>query len=412
MPEPATVSSAHGRLDILGGIAEFSGSVVLCSRVKPSATVRITPMEEVAVSLSSNAFPSVELDALNTRALFDLKVSEQSLPEVLSDLGLPDWTWIPLGSLKLLLRASQCVLGSGIHVHIESDIPMAHGFCSSASVQIASLKAFAAWLNYRFSGTEIAHLGQSIADFLPNSLCTLADHLACSFVEEGSILPILCRPDFLLPALKFPATTTFAAITTGHPHDSRSPAYIRTRTATFMGKHLFEKAIDRQFLYPSQIAFSYMLHPAFRKLPDSLPGSDFREDDDALNDPISGVLPDVEYPVKECLRFPIMEKRRAESFLELLLKKRFSLTTLETMGELLFQSHDHYNMIGLTHPVADDIVNLIHREGPGKGLYGARVSGHGGTSAISVFLEQRALPYLQRRLNEEMPGLIVIPVQN
>jgi len=69
---------------------------------------------------------------------------------------------------------------------------------------------------------------------------------------------------------------------------------------------------------------------------------------------------------------------------------------LEAVGELMYQSHAGYSSIGLGCPETDAMVDAVCKRGPGRGFYGARVSGGGSGGTVVVLLKTGALPELRR----------------
>ena len=54
------------------------------------------------------------------------------------------------------------------------------------------------------------------------------------------------------------------------------------------------------------------------------------------------------------------------------------------LGELMYESHASYGQCGLGSPGTDRLVDLVRREGPASGLYGARITGGGSGGTVAV----------------------------
>lgn len=386
---------AQGRLDLLGGAAEFGGTLALHLPTVAQTRVSLYHQDHPGIRFHSHGQRPCRIEGKQLKALMENRLSDRSLVKVLQEERFSQDFITQLTCLKLVVRASGCGLPHGISVKVDSNVPTAQGFSHRPSLLIASLRAYAKFLHYRFPGTEIAQWSATVESLIWQANASFADHLTAAFAEPHTIQPILCRPDLLLPAINLPADTTVAAVGFGSDYHSNNPAYLRTRTAAFIGKYLLERELDHSFNYISQIAFAYLTHPAYTNLPKALSGKNFKQGIDALDDPFCQIVPETVYPVRECLSYPILEKRRAERILEILLNPHAHPNLLSEIGSILFASHRAFQIMGLSHPMADRLVERIRKEGPSCGIHGARSSANGSSAAVVVLLRQDALPTLR-----------------
>ncbi len=54
------------------------------------------------------------------------------------------------------------------------------------------------------------------------------------------------------------------------------------------------------------------------------------------------------------------------------------------MGELMYQSHYAYTETGLGNEATDLLVQLAREQGPGRGIFGAKVTGGGAGGTVAV----------------------------
>lgn len=397
-------AEASGRLDLLGAAAEFGGTLALHVPTRARCRVQIRKLEQDGMRFSGHQGLPWRMEGKQLKALLENRISDNSLVKVLREDRYSEDFITQLTCLKLVVRASGCGLPHGIEISVDSEIPPRRGFSHRPALLIASLRAYGKLLHYRFPGQELAQWSATVESLIWQANASLADHLTCAYAEAGKIQPILCRPDLMLPAIPLPETTTVAGVAIGDSYHSDNPAYLRTRTAAFIGKYLLERKLDRQFTYISQIAFAYLTHPAYTNLPHTLKGSAFPPGLEALDDPYCQLLPDTLYPVREALSYPILEKRRAERFLELLLNPHSSPRLTHDLGTLLFQSHRASQNVGLTDPLADKLVDRLRRGKKDNGLFGARSSAHGQSAAVVVLLQKDALHDLQPITSATLPA--------
>jgi L-arabinokinase len=62
----------------------------------------------------------------------------------------------------------------------------------------------------------------------------------------------------------------------------------------------------------------------------------------------------------------------------------------------MFQSHASYSACGLGSPGTDRLVELVRREGPEAGLYGARITGGGSGGTVAVIGQRGASAAIAR----------------
>lgn len=391
---------AHGRLDLLGAAAEFGGTLALHLPTVAQTRVSLYHSKTSGIQFHQPHQRPFRIDGKQLKALMENRLSDRSLVKVLQEESFSQGFITQLACLKLVVRASGCGLPHGIIAQVDSKVPTAKGFSHRPSLLIASLRAYANLLHYRFPGTEIAQWSATVESLIWQANASFADHLTAAFAQPHTIQPILCRPGLLLPAINLPPNTTVAAVGFGSDYRSNNPAYLRTRTAAFIGKYLLERELDHSFNYISQIAFAYLTHPAYTNLPEALSGKDFTQGIDVLDDPFCQIVPDTVYPVRDCLSYPILEKRRAERILELLLGPHTHPNLLTEIGSILFESHRNFQNMGLSHPMADRMVDHLLQYGSSLGIHGARSSANGTSAAVVVLLQQDALPPLHQIAQE------------
>lgn len=352
------VGRAPGRLDVLGGVGDYSGSLVLQAAIRAQTTVEIEPCSEYR--LWSDSYGEAQAGSL--------------------DLGaLPRWTHYPLGCLQVFMEAKGWRPDCGLSFRIRSDVPASVGVSSSAALEIATLRALSMISGIGFEGLEIAHLGRRAENEVVGVPCGLMDQLASAFGRVDTILTILCRPDALGEPIDLPDGIAVVGWPSQIARDVAGAPYAIARAAAFMGKRMIETRMGRAFRYTAEL-------PMDDDLPERLPGARFLAEHGAIDDPLSTVEPDRSYPVRAATRFPIAEHARCCLAGDLLRAGRF-----EEVGALMYASHEGYSAMGLGTSETDRMVGWIERMGPAEGFYGARISGGGAGGTVVVLLDERAV---------------------
>ena len=170
---PLFVARAPGRLDVMGGIADYSGSLVLQSTLALAAhaAVQLQPRDArpgriVAVSVGTEGGGRAgRCDHLELplSALVDgagVPVSFAAAAALFS--GDAAWAGYMAGNLLTLMREKGACLPPGVSLALllRSDVPEGKGVSSSAAVAVASMTALAAALGVSLGAEELATLAQ------------------------------------------------------------------------------------------------------------------------------------------------------------------------------------------------------------------------------------------------------------
>ena len=405
---------ANGRIDFMGGVADYSGAWVLQTPIKAKTTVKIRYITGDSWLFNSHqkgtfGFSNKSWSQFRAAALESLAAARKSLENV------PIWGRYVLGCIAVLLyhRKWPDQLKGPFKVMIDSKVPLGMGVSSSAAIEVATLRALTGLAQLSWSGTELARLAQQAENEIVGAPCGLMDQLAVAYGKQGALLPILCRPDHLEVPIKLPAGVTVVGWPSGVKHDVGAAPYAIARCSAFIGRKILESRLKINVAHLSEISVSEFVRMS-SSLPQAIQGREFvlrfGNHDDALTalpplsaDPNVKEALDRNYPIRSAARFPIEESYRVQLVKEILrsLRRRSNSTssrqnTLNLIGELLFQSHEGYNRMDLGSSITDDMVAAIRKLGPDHGFYGARISGGGSGGTVVVLLEKSSLPELQK----------------
>jgi len=139
---------APGRLDVLGGVADYSGSLVLQMPIRATTRVTITPCATGGLELLSDSEGRVNVPLPEAAILRGPADGSASIRTWLETHRVPRWARYPLGCFLLFCRASGWRPEAGLRFKIASDVPVSMGVSSSAALEVATLRALegaAAW---------------------------------------------------------------------------------------------------------------------------------------------------------------------------------------------------------------------------------------------------------------------------
>ncbi len=387
--EPIVVARAPGRFDVLGGIADYVGGLVLGLPIRAAA---------LAAAQAASDGQVVAVSGTRRVAIAAADLAESPLADLSRRFsGRDAWAAYVLGPVALLGREERLPL-AGLRLLLSSSVPEGKGLGSSAAVEIAAALAVGGALGLPLEPRRVALLGQRAEQLLAGAPCGVMDQMTAACGEAAHLLALLCRPAEVAGSFRLPPGVAVWGIDSGARHAVRGEPYRRARCASFMGKALL--GIDVEYLTtltPWELEVE--------RLPKRMTGAEFLRIRDGITDEMSSVEPEVEYPVRAATLHPIEEQRRVETFLGLL-EEPMTGSCARLLGELMAASHDGYSRCGLGMAVTDRIVEAVRSVGWKRGLIGARVSGGGSGGTVVVLGRENAEPVV-RRLSETLGAGLV-----
>lgn len=390
-------ASAHGRLDVMGGIADYSGSLVLQMPIKQKTTVSIRKTDDNTLKIKTLLDNKIldfiiSIDKIKSISNGDYESTKQLFNN-------DKWASYIVGCIVLLYWEKEIQL-SGFEIMIESDIPTGKGVSSSAALEVATLKVFSEFYQLQFEGTELPTLAQKVENLIVDAPCGLMDQLASYFGKQNHLLPIICQPDILHEPLPFPNEVFFMGIDSGTTHSISADEYVKVRTATFMGYSIMAnmegfdttkiKQYNREKLpfggYLCNVRVPYYNGKFSKALPKVLSGKDFITQFGDIYDNITTINPDEKYPILNATRHAIFENNRVEKFQKAFLSIEKTLSKkipYKLMGSFMDESNMSYSACGLGSEKTDELVQMAYLA-RNRGVYGAKITGGGlgGTVAI------------------------------
>jgi L-arabinokinase len=399
-------------MDVMGGIADYSGSLVLQMPIQENTVVRFTPREDFLYSVQS----TVEGECL--KAEIDLRelANETNLEtERIRNFFLTrnlKWAAYVIGCALLLQKEKGIRLGGGVF-HITSTVPIGKGVSSSASLEVATLQALAKAHSISFQGTELAVLAQQVENLLVGAPCGLMDQLACSLGRPGYLLPIICQPDLVETQVPIPEGIYFVGIDSGVKHAVSDDAYGDVRCSAYMGYSIIADSLGihapekwyRKDLpfggYLANIPVEQYERQFMRLIPETMLGEAFLKKYGDTIDPVTSVDPAKIYQLPYAVSHPIYENARVTAFRQLLLAyaKKEEVGILKAMGLLMQQAHVSYSRCGLGSDRTDEI-QYLSRTAFSEGIYGAKITGGGSGGTVCLLCKGESGLQSARKLHQ------------
>ena len=413
------IARAPGRLDVMGGIADYSGSLVLQWPIREAtlAAVQTNPQRIIkVVSLGSNSDEravgfEMPLDEFETGGAADTYERAQRYFRLDSTRS---WSAYVAGVFLVLMREKAAYFSKGARILIVSDVPESKGVSSSAAVEVAVMQAVSSTFAIRLTPREMALLCQKVENLIVGAPCGVMDQMAVVSGEANRLLALLCQPAELQRTVAIPNDIAIWGIDSGIRHDVSGADYSSVRIGTFIGYRIIaeEARLAVEVLHdrvsvkdprwegylanvtPSE--FDQIYAPA---LPDRIGGKLFLERYDGTTDRVTNVDPEVDYAVRVPTGHPVYEHARVRAFVEGLLFEA-SIERRRRLGKLMLESHASYSACGLGSRGTDLLVNLVRRSPPEDGLYGAKITGGGSGGTVAVLGRLGAGPAMERIANQ------------
>ncbi|MGH7600528.1 MAG: galactokinase, partial [bacterium] len=419
------VTRAPGRLDVMGGIADYSGSLVLQLPLKEAtcAALQLIPERKLRI-VSLGEKPSGRAPYFEMK-LDDFEENGGSIDyptaqKYFRKNAATQWAAYAAGAFLVLMKERKISFNNGAHILICSEIPEGKGVSSSAALEVAVMAAVVAAFKINMSPQELARLCQKVENLIVGAPCGIMDQMTSACGEAKQLLSLLCQPAILQEPLQIPEHLAFGGIDSGVAHSVSGADYTSVRVGAFMGYRMIAELAGCKISpgkkpqhvcisdtkwngYLANITPSVYEHDYAAHLPAEIKGSAFIERYHGTTDEVTEINPDVIYRVAKPTAHPIYEHFRVRTFAALLRNSR-SQQALEQLGELMYQSHSSYSACGLGSRGTDRLVELARDLGPAQGLYGAKITGGGSGGTVAILGKadaDRAIAEICERYAEE-----------
>ncbi len=391
------VARAPGRLDVMGGIADYCGSLVLEMPLREATLVAVQKRRDRKfVVRSIEAEREGFVRDVSTFSLDDFAEdsrlrSYRQIRETLTGTADQAWAAYVLGVFFVLQKEGIVEpFRTGATLCIKSTVPFGAGIASSAALEVATLQAVLAAYKVRLDGLEAARLAQMVENRVVGAPCGIMDQVTSLLGRERSLLALRCQPHTMEGTISIPKGYRFVGIDSRVKHAVGGSRYTDTRVGAFMGhkiilSHLNAKQSDPYDGYLARIT-PREFAKRFRKiLPSRMKGAEFLERYGKTRDPVTTVAPDKTYAVASRVEHPIYENHRVEQFGHILEHSAGPQNDMVVLGKLMYGSHWSYgNRCAMGSPETDLLVNFVREAGPRKGLFGAKITGGGSGGTVAV----------------------------
>lgn len=399
--EDLFVSRAPGRLDVMGGIADYSGSLVLQLPIREATHVALQRQDRrilriVTLTMDHGREPVFEMPLSEFEADGG-PVSYEIGRAYFQKNPANHWAAYVAGAFLVLMRERGAKFNSGATILVSSDVPEGKGVSSSAAIEVAVMQAVASAFGIVIEARELAILCQKVENLVVGAPCGVMDQMSSACGQANKLLALLCQPAELQDPVEIPAEIEFWGLDSGVRHSVSGADYGSVRIGAFMGYRIIaelaglrvepgnpvrvEDPVWHRCL--ANVSPSEYEQRFAAQLPVTIRGEEFLSRYGGTTDSVTVIDPRKEYAVRMPARHPVYEHYRVRTYREMLMESPGE-RRLELLGEMMYQSHASYSACGLGCEGTDRLVTLVREMGPTRGLYGAKITGGGSGGTVAV----------------------------
>jgi L-arabinokinase len=411
------VTRAPGRLDVMGGIADYSGSLVLQLPLREAILAALQCDESRELKIVSLCGENNKSTNVFNMSLDDFErdgepISYAEARAIFRRDTNQSWAAYVAGAFLVLMRERQIRFKCGARILIASNVPEGKGVSSSAAIEVAVFNSVLASFDISIEPREIALLCQKVENEVVGAPCGVMDQMAVECGEADKLLALLCQPAELQGMRSIPEEISVWGIDSGIRHSVGAGDYGSVRTGAFMGYRIIaelagfsvEETSNKDViriedskwhgymanLTPAEFEQNYAI-----SLPEQITGKDFLARYGGITDTATTVQPEKNYAVLNPTAHPVYENARVNRFAQLL-SAAVTESVLKELGELMYGSHASYSACGLGSKGTDLLVELVREEGDTHGLYGAKITGGGSGGTVAVLGRRGADQAIER----------------
>ncbi|MGH2520999.1 MAG: galactokinase family protein, partial [Anaerolineales bacterium] len=336
--KPVIAARAPGRLDLMGGIADYSGSLVLELPLACATWVAAQWAADQEVSVfSANA---EDVHGASSPSGMSVPLAELLLTNytlVRERFGrdpAQHWAAYVAGTLSILYGECGAWFPHGIKLFITSEVPIGKGVSSSAALEVATMRAVCGLLDLKLDGRDLAMKCQKVENLIVGAPCGVMDQMTSACGVQDNLVALLCQPAELQAAIHLPDELEVWGIDSGIRHAVRGADYGSVRVGAFMGYRIVSDLAGLSVTpngsgrvtvddphwhgYLANIPPS-LWETRFREhVPAVLTGRDFLAQYGGFTDIVTHIDPKRNYAIRQPTAHPIYEHHRVSLFRALL----------------------------------------------------------------------------------------------
>src|SRR3954466_9265336 len=354
---PVFISRAPGRLDVMGGIADYSGALVLQWPIREATRVALLPWSERRLSITSLGQPGIERHCdVPMDLVADPRRPYEDVRAWFGADATRHWAAYVAGVFHVLSREHGVQFRNGAAILIDSDVPEGKGVSSSAALEAATMEAVVEAWSVSIEPKLRAVRCQQVENLIVGAPCGVMDQMASICGEAGSLMALLCQPAEFQGSVRLPDGLSVWGIDSGIRHAVTGADYGAVRIGAFMGYRIIAALAGLRVTPGQQKGHVQVDDPrwrgylanvgseAFRRfepdIPEGLDGEAFLACYGGTTDPVTTVDPARRYAVRMPTAHPIYEHERVTEWVGLLTASSSATGAPDAarLGTLMYES--------------------------------------------------------------------------
>ena len=385
---PVFLARAPGRLDVMGGIADYSGSLVLQWPIREATRVAVRPWRQRRLSITSLSGAGERTCDVPLDLVADATRPYEHVAAWFAADPARHWAAYVAGVFHVLAREHGVRFATGAAILIESDVPEGRGVSSSAAIEAATMEAACAAWHVSIDPTLRALRCQQVENLIVGAPCGVMDQMASICGEAESLMALLCQPAEFQGSVPLPEQLRVWGVDSGIRHAITGADYGAVRVGAFMGYRILAELAGLRVASGKRGGHVQVDDPrwggylanvgtrTFRRfapaIPESLNGAAFLARYQGTTDLVTRVDPSRTYAIRTPTAHPIHEYERVDEWAQQL--RSTQSPDAARLGSLMYESHASYSACGLGSEGTDRIVALAgergvarrNRGGPGR----------------------------------------------
>jgi galactokinase len=413
--EPMVVARAPAGLDVMGGLADRSGSLLLQATLDRAVVIACQGRRDQQVLL--RALDQTDGQGQYRWPLAALYAGRDTLTAPEQFVGnlngrYPHWAKSVTAVFYALLESGTVPhLGGGATILFDSSVPTDAGLGASAATQVGTIQVLCQLYDVQLDAMGKARVCQRAEQIASGRTGGIRDQLTSLRGEPDGLLQLRCRPPQLLGTLPLPAGLRIVGVDSQVRADDNGKV-AETHAAACIGHRIItehaasgEDGRDSGGRYLADVTPEEFVRQYRDMLPKKMTGNEFLQ---RYGNDVPGevdIVPERTYKVRSRTEHCIYENRRVQQFAACIARARRTgrEEPLVEAGQLMYSSHWSYGQrCGLAAVETDWLVKRIRGGGEQAGLFGAKVTGTGvgGTVAVLMRDSSQTRDELQRALED------------
>ncbi|HWL93937.1 MAG TPA: hypothetical protein VNT79_10415 [Phycisphaerae bacterium] len=394
------VSRAPGVVDVMGGIGEDAGSLVLTASTGMSHLAAAWPTGESKIQVRIlSAIADEDRDFSAPVALI-----EGAEAGICRQCESDDAAWAaaPLLAIRRVIEDGVApALQEGLSVLIEHDFPVGCDLGRLPSIAVAAADAYCRMHGIAPEALVLARSAAAVVTELTGLQQLRKTMTAIVAPANNTLLQLQFYPAFRCDPLELPAGVIVKAACTRLSRPTSVKRLIETRLCSEMGHRVIQELqrqdgqrVDVPAARLSSITPAEFVERFRDRMPSKMTQQQFATKFGALRGlPEKPENPKEPYKVRSRTEHHIYENRRVHDFATHVVRARRGGPgdALVDAGELMYASHwSHSQRCGIGGVETDRFVNFVRAAGPDQGLYGAKVTAGGEGGELIVLMRDDA----------------------